>query len=166
MEIGLFVTEKDVVSLSVLSGNLDPDKLIQWIHIAQDTHVQNALGTDLFVRLKTGVIDDDLTANEISLLDNYVKDMTIHWALVVAIGFLPYSVSNNGVFKLSEENSEVLDKEEIDSLVQKHRNLAEFYTKNFINYMCYNHTLFPEYDTNTNEETKPKKDLNFNTWFY
>ncbi len=166
MAKAIFISTDDIKRFSVLSGNIDEDKIMQWIQIAQDTHIQNYLGYDLYERLKTGVIDEDLNANETNLMNNYIKDMTIHWALVVAMGFLPYTISNKGVFKDTSENGETIDKAELESLIQKHRNNAEFYTKNYIDYMCYNKALFPEYDSNTNEETKPIQDTNFNTWFF
>lgn len=166
MAKAIFISTDDIKRFSTLSGTIDDDKLMQWVQIAQDTHVQNALGTDLYERLKTGVIDEDLTANETALLNNHIKDMTIHWALVVATPFLPYTFADKGVYKHTSENAETVDKEEVDSLTQRHRNIAEFYTKNFVNYMTYNSSLFPEYDTNTNEEARPKKDTNFNSWFY
>lgn len=160
----LFISAKDIKVYSSLTGDIDDDKLKQWIKIAQDTHVQNYLGTDLFVRLKAGIIAGDLTANETNLLNNYIKDMTIHWSLVVAVGFLPYTISAKGIFKHTSENSETVDKDEVDDLVQKHTNLAQYYTTNFINYMCYNESLFPEYDTNTNEDRKPDQKSDFNGW--
>ena len=106
MAEALFVTTTDLKKFSALAGNIDDDKLVQWVKIAQDTHVQNYLGTDLFVRLKAGIIAADLTANETALINNYIKDMTIHWALSVAMPFLPYTVASKGVYKHSSENSE------------------------------------------------------------
>lgn len=164
MAEALLISTTDLKQFSTLSGNIDNDKLKQWIKVAQDTHIQNYLGTDLFDRLKAGGIAGDLTANETALIDNYIKPMTIHWALSVLIPFVSYTLASKGVYKHTSENSEVVDKSEVENLAQKHTNLAEFYTNNFINYMCYNHTLFPQYDTNTNEETKPDNKTFFNGW--
>ena len=55
-------------------------------------------------------------------------------------------------------------KEEVDYLVQKHRNIAEYYTTRFIDYMSFNQSLFPEYTSNTNDDIHPDKDALFNGW--
>ena len=47
MAKALFITTKDIKRYSVLSGNVDPDKFIYMVEIAQDTEVQNYLGTKL-----------------------------------------------------------------------------------------------------------------------
>lgn len=160
----LLIQTADLKRFSSLSGNIDDDKLIQFVKIAEDIHIQNYLGTDLFVRLKSGVENSDLTANETTLLNNYVKDMVIHWSLVEVLGHVAYTVSNNGVFKKANENSETVSKSELDSLIERHRAIAQSYTRRFVEYMCYNDNLFPEYDSNQNEEMNPSKSTNFNGW--
>tara|TARA_R110002020_G_scaffold257103_2_gene470731 strand:+ start:89 stop:589 length:501 start_codon:yes stop_codon:yes gene_type:complete len=160
----LLINTADLKKHSSLSGDTDDDKIKQFIKIAQDVHVEPYLGTDLFDRLKNGVDNDDLTVNENALINNYVKWMTIHFSLVEVLGHIGYSVSNNGVSKRINENSEGVDKSEVDSLIERHRQIALSYTRKFISYMCYNDNLFPEYDSNTNEDINPSKDANFHGW--
>ena len=164
MAEALFVRTKDLKEFSVLSGNLDEDKVKQYIKIAQDTHLEQYLGTDLKQRLQAGIIADDLTSNETSLLDTYVKPMTIHWALVEYLGFAAYTIADKGVYKHFSENSETVTKSEIDALVERHRNIAEMYTDRFHRYMCYNKDLFPEYDSNTDEDINPINPQPFSGW--
>ena len=45
----LFIRRDDIVRNSVLSGNVDSDKFLQFIEIAQEIHIQNYLGTKLSV---------------------------------------------------------------------------------------------------------------------
>ena len=44
------------------------------------------------------------------------------------------------------------------------REFAEYYTRRFIDYMAYNQNLFPEYNTNSNDDIYPDKDATFNGW--
>ena len=157
MAQALFYSMKDLKRFSSLSGNIDDDKLLQFAKIAHDIHIQNYLGTDLFNRLEAGIIASDLTANETSLLNDYVKDMAIHWTLVEAIDALAFTISNKGVFKHTSEDSESATKEDIDWIVNKHRGRAQYYTNRFIEYMCENGSTFPEYSSNTNSDVKPSK---------
>ena len=43
MAQALFVTTEDIKKFTALNGNVDPDKFIQFVKIAQDTHIQEYL---------------------------------------------------------------------------------------------------------------------------
>jgi len=163
----LLVTPADIKKLSILDGNLDNDKFRQYIGIAQDIHIQNYLGTDLLEKLQSLLptdIDLLVNLNYKILLTRFVKPMVVHWALVEMLPFMAYTISNGGVFKHSAENSTSVDKNEIDFLVEKERNIAENYTKRFIDYMNYNNDLFPEYTSNTNNDISPDTKTGFSGW--
>ena len=82
----------------------------------------------------------------------------------MALKYIPYVVSNNGVYKKTSENSETLTKSELDSMIEDHRDIAQSYTRKFIDFMCYNEDDYPQYDSNTNEDTKPSTNSNFGGW--
>ena len=136
MAKALFITTKDIKRYSVLSGSVDPDKFIYMVEIAQDTEVQNYLGTQLLEKIQNlilaGTINDPANAAYKTLLETYIKHMTIYWALVCYMPFAAYSVGAKGVFKGSSETAETVDKDEVDYLVEKYRDIAQFYTNNFI----------------------------------
>jgi hypothetical protein len=164
----LFITADDLKRYSVLSGNLDVNKFMQYIEIAQDIHIQGYLGTDLYDKIQnliiTDTLDDIVNADYKSLLVTYIKPMHIHWAMVEFMPFAAYTVSNGGVYKHTSETSVSVDKNEIDFLIEKQRNTAQFYTRRFIDYMCFNSATYPEYDSNSNGDMYPNKKNNFGGW--
>jgi len=167
MAKALLITTTDIKKYSILNGNVDNDKFIQYVGIAQDIHLQNYLGTDLLEKLQSLLptdIDLLINADYKTLLNTFVKPMLIHWALVELLPFMAYTVANGGVFKHSAENSNAVDKNEIDFLVEKERNIAENYTRRFKDYICFNSTLYPEYSSNTNDDVRPDKNSNFTGW--
>jgi len=169
MAKALFITTKDIKRYSVLSGNVDPDKFIYMVEIAQDTEVQNYLGTKLLEKLQAliiaGTINDPTNASYKTLLETYVKPMTIYWALVCYMPFAAYTVANGGVYKHTSESSVTVDKEEVDYLVEKYRDIAQFYTNNFIDFMVYNQNTYPEYNANTQDDTYPDtSNADFGGW--
>jgi hypothetical protein len=164
MAQALFISRDDIVKFTVLNGNLDTDKFIQFIKIAQDVHIQNYLGTRLFNRLNDDIVNDDLTQPYSDLLTIYIKPMLIHWAMVEFLPYAAYTVANKGVFKHNSENSSNVDKNEIDFLIAKERDVAQSYTNRFIDYMCFNQVSFPEYNANSNADVFPDKDANFTGW--
>ena len=82
MADALFITRKDLVKFSSLNGNVDTDKFLQYIKIAQDIHIQNYLGTDLYNKIQSDIEGSTLTGDYLSLVTEHIKPMLIHWALV------------------------------------------------------------------------------------
>ena len=164
MATALFIKREDLVRNSILDGNVDEDKFIQFIKIAQQMHIQNYLGTDLYNRISDDIIAGTLTGDYLTLVQDYVQPMLIHFAMVDYLPFASYELRNGGLFKHRSKNAENPSKEEVDFLTQKHRNFADFYTRRFIDYMNYNQSTFPEYNTNSNEDMNPDKDANWVGW--
>ncbi len=164
MAQALLISRKDIVKFTAMNGNVDTDKFIQFVKIAQDIHIQNYLGTDLLEKIESDIISSSLTGDYLNLVTDYVKPMLIHWAMVEYLPFSAYTLANKGVYKHTSENATNVDKEEIDFLIEKERNLAQYYTDRFISYMSFNIDSFPEYNTNSNEDVYPDKDASFEGW--
>ena len=164
MATALFISRTDLVKNSIVDGNVDTDKFIQFIKIAQEIHIQNYLGSKLYDKISADIIADTLTGSYLSLVTDYVQPMLIHYAMVDYLPFAAYQVKNGGVFKHTSENSESATKDEVDFLVQKQRDFAEYYTRRFVDYICFNSTLFPEYTSNTDSDVYPDKDVNSSNW--
>lgn len=165
MPSALFIKRSDLVNNTALSGSVDTDKFIQFVKIAQDIHIQNYLGTDLYEKISADIVANTLTGDYLALVNDYVQPMLIHFAMVEYLPFAAYTIANGGVYKHNSENSSLALKEEIDSLIAKERDYAEYYTQRFIDYMSFNApSKFPEYYSNNNEEIYPDKNALFNGW--
>lgn len=164
MATALFVSRDEIIKFTALNGNIDTDSFIQWVKIAQDIHIQNYLGTKLFNKINNDIVAGTLAGNYLSLTNVYVKPMLIHWSLVEYLPFAAYTIANKGVYKHNSENSDTVSKEEVDFLVEKERSIAENYTRRFIDYMSFNNSLFPEYNTNSNADVYPDKESQFGGW--
>lgn len=165
MATALFIKRADLVKNTALSGNVDTDKFIQFIKLAQEIHVQNYLGTDLYNKISSDIIASSLTGDYLSLVNDYIQPMLIHFAMAEYLPFAAYTIANGGVYKHNSENATQPLKEEIDSLIAKERDYAEYYTNRFIEYMSYNaSSKFPEYYSNNNEDIYPDKDSLYQGW--
>ena len=164
MAEALLVTRKDIVKFTAMSGNVDTDKFIQYIKIAQDKHIENYLGSDLIDKIKQHIIDDDLAGDYLTLVNEWIKPCLIHWAMVEYLPFAAYSIANKGVFKHSSENAENASRDEVDYLLEKERNTAQYYTDRLIDHLSFNAgSKYPEYYTINNEDVCPDKDF-FGGW--
>ena len=105
MAQALFVTRDDIVKFTALNGNIDTDKFVQFVKIAQDTHIQTYLGTQLFNKLNDDIVNDDLSEPYTTLLTKYIKPMVIHWSMVEALPFLAITIAGKGIYKHTSENA-------------------------------------------------------------
>lgn len=165
MAEALLITRDDIMRYTALNGNVDTDKFIQYIKIAQDTHIQNYLGTNLLERIQADIIANTLTNPYLELLTKYIKPMLIHWAMVEYLPFSAYTIANKGVYKHISENSESVLKNEVDFLCEKQRDIAQHYTQRFIDYICFNNSSFPEYNNNSSGDMYPDTNNTFTGWY-
>jgi len=164
MATALFIKREDLVRNTAIGGNVDTDKFIQFIKIAQEIHIQNYTGTQLYNKISTDITNSTLVNPYLALVNDYIQPMLIHWAMVEYLPFAAYTIGNGGVFKHNSENSTTAEKIEVDYLVNKARDLAQYYTDRFITYMSYNQASFPQYNANNNADVYPDTDANFASW--
>ena len=167
MANALFIEVGDLAKFTSMNGSIDTDKTKQLIYLAQQLHIQNYLGTDLYDRFNDDIVagGSPVGATYIALMTDYIKPMVIWFTFYEYLKFAPYEVSNKGVFRHSSENSEVLDVTHINSLEDKAKAVAEHYSKRFVDHMCFNSSSFTEYNSNSNGDMYPDKDVNFTNWF-
>ena len=156
----LFISVDDLKKKSIIDGNVDSDKILQFVEVAQDTHIQNYLGTDLYNKLQADIVASTLAGDYLSLVNDYVKPMLIWYSQATYLPFSLFQVKNGGVSKHSTDNAENVSKDELEYIIQRCRDNAEFYTKRYLDYMCANSTLYPEYLSNSNGDMYPDKDAN------
>tara|TARA_R100001591_G_C4291134_1_gene167790 strand:- start:206 stop:718 length:513 start_codon:yes stop_codon:yes gene_type:complete len=168
MATALFINRTDLIRNSIMDGNIDTDKFIQFIKLAQEIHIQNYLGTELYNKIGTLITSGDIdladNAKYKTLLNDYIVPMLIWFSQVDYIPFAAYQIRNGGIFKHTSETSETVSKNEVDYLVEKARDNAQWYTRRFIDYISFRNSDFPEYTSNSNEDINPSHDATFNGW--
>lgn len=165
----LFINRTDLVKNSIIDGNVDTDKFIQFIKVAQQIDIQNLLGTDLYNKIGADIASGaaggtGLAGNYLTLVNTYVQPTLIWFAQMNYIPFAAYQIKNGGVFKHSSETAQNVDKNEVDYLVAKAREYANYYSTRLVDYLSFNDNLFAEYNTNTNEDIDPDTDTTFKGW--
>jgi hypothetical protein len=163
----LFINRTDLVRNSILDGSINTDKFIFFVKIAQQIDIQQVIGTNMYDGLTAAIVAGiDLPANVRwkLILDEYIVTMLIWYAQSNYIPFAAYQISNGGVFKHNSENSQTVDKNEVDFLVEKARTNAEWYSRRFIDFMNFNQAIYPEYTQNKNDDLYPSYDSLFNGW--
>ena len=162
----LFINRTDLVRNSILDGNVDTDKFIQFVKIAQQIDIQQIIGTKMYDGLTAAIptINAPENARWKTILDDYIVPMLIWYAQSNYYPFAAYQISNGGVYKHTSENSVSVDKNEVDFLVEKARTNADWYSRRFIDFMSFNQATYPEYTNNVNDDIYPSYEATFNGW--
>tara|TARA_B100001093_G_scaffold68914_1_gene59136 strand:+ start:1621 stop:2136 length:516 start_codon:yes stop_codon:yes gene_type:complete len=169
MATALFISRTDLVKNSIIDGNVDTDKFIQFIKVAQQIDIQNLLGTDLYNKIGADIASGagggaGLSGNYLTLVNTFVQPTLIWFAQMNYIPFAAYQIKNGGVFKHSSETAQNVDKNEVDYLVSKAREYANYYSTRLVDYLSFHNDLFPEYNSNTDEDISPDTDTTFKGW--
>ena len=165
----LFINRTDLVRNSIIDGNVDTDKFIQFIKIAQQIDIQQIIGTNMYTGLTDAIVAGiDLPANARwkTILEDFIVEMLIWYAQANYIPFAAYQIKNGGVYKHTSENAQTVDKNEVDFLVEKARTNAEWYSRRFIDFMSFNQATYPEYTNNVNDDIYPSYEATFNGWVF
>ena len=155
MAKALIVTRQDISVFTAANGNIDNDKLLPFINQAQDIHIQNYLGSDLYDKIQADIVAGTLAGVYLTLVTDYVKSMLLHWSMVEYLPYAGVNIANGGIYTKNPENSTALSKDHVDALIEKSRDTAQFYTRRFIDYMTYNLSSYPEYQSNSNDDMYP-----------
>ena len=96
----LFCSKDDIVRKStMLDGNIDSDKIIPALHLAQTQYLREIIGTDLYNKFSsdiTALINSGTTfpADYKNLLDDFVKPILIHLTIHEFLKTACVTVSN------------------------------------------------------------------------
>ena len=164
MSKALFISRDDLVRYTPISGNLDFDRVIQYIEIAQDIHIHELLGSRLYNKLQADVLANTLTGDYDELVKLHIKPMLAQYSLLEFLPFSQFSINNKGVFKHTSENAETLTKSDISMMTEATRDTAQHYATRMVDYLCAYPNLFPEYLTNSKDEMSPNRKTNFGGW--
>jgi len=157
MAYALFITRNDIIKNSPLQGAIDADALLPFMRTAQDKYLKNLLGTVLFEFLQ-----DRITANTVStlsiyyqdLLNDYIKNSLIWYGCVEYIPFSSIQFKSNGAVKQQSEQAVTPSKGEIDYLLNKALNNADYYALRLQNYLIAYSNEIPQYLESVGNQTQ------------
>jgi hypothetical protein len=151
----LLINEELLKKYTPLTDAVDPNLIRPCIYVAQDMYLQNFLGTNLTNKLKDDVANGTLENQYETLLNEYVIKLLIWWVMVELYPSFLYKHDNGNLVSRQSEDTTPVTKGEMESLKEKARENARFYTKRMVDYLRFNTNLFPEYTNNTDNNIFP-----------
>ena len=162
MAYALFITRNDIIKNSPLQGALDADALLPFVRTAQDKYLKNLLGTVLFYFLQDGIIANTVSSLSVyyqDLLDDHIKNTLIWYSCVEYIPFSSIQFKSNGAVKFTSEQGSAPGKTEIDYLLSKSQNNAEYYALRLQNYLIAYSQNIPQYLETVGNQTMIYPDM-------
>ena len=157
MAYALFITRNDIIKNTPLQGAIDADALLPFVRTAQDKYLKNLLGTVLINYLQAQIEANTvsfLSAYYQDLLDDYIKNALIWYACVEYIPFSSVQFKSNGAVKQQSEQGIAPQKNEIDYLLNKALNNADYYALRLQNYLIAYSQFIPQYLQSVGNQTQ------------
>jgi hypothetical protein len=167
MSYALFINRNDIIKNTPLQGAIDADALLPFVRTAQDKYLKNLLGTILFDYLQAQIIAntvDNLSVYYQDLLDDYVKNALMWYSAVEYIPFSSVQFKSNGAVKQQSEQGIAPTKGEIDYLLTKAQNNADYYALRLQNYLIAYSQFIPQYLQSIGNQTQIYPDQSNQYW--
>ena len=157
MSYALFINRNDIIKNSPLQGAIDADALLPFCRTAQDKYLKNLLGTVLFDYLQAQITANtfgSLSSYYQDLMDDHIKYTLLWYACVEYIPFSSVQFKSNGAVKQQSEQGIAPAKSEIDYLLNKALNNADYYALRLQNYLIAYSNNIPQYLQSVGNQTQ------------
>jgi hypothetical protein len=141
----IFITEALFKERTGASNSIDGKQLFPMIKVAQDLHIQTALGSTLYNRLQNGIVANNLNGYETTLLNDYVTDTLVWYTMSMLPMTMGFQLFSKGFLQKTSEESNSPSRADLELIEQKYLSMAEFYKTRTIRYLQQNFNLFAEY---------------------
>jgi hypothetical protein len=146
IERAFFISETYLKENSPLNSHTEVKELYPYMLSAEETYIQEAIGTRLFDRLiaSLNASPKNTTANEKELLFKIRR--TLVWYICYdAIPFLDVKIRNVGVVQQAGNDLKNVEQEKIAYLRKQCKDKGDFYCRIMQKWLCENSEKFPEY---------------------
>ena len=162
MAIALFITRNDIIKNTQLQGAIDADALLPFVGISQIKYLKNLLGTVLYDYLDAQILAgtvDNLSIYYQDLLTDHIKPCLIWHACAEYIPFSSVQFKANGAVKQQSEQGIAPSKSELDYLLAKANENANYYDLRLQNYLIAYSNNIPQYLESVGNQTQIYPDM-------
>jgi hypothetical protein len=151
----IFINDAYIKKYTQVNGGVDSNILYPSIYLAQDKYLSSLLGTRLYNKLKTDVVNETLAGVYAALMDDYVRKVVLWYTMVEVMPYLTYKLDNGTLVQRISEDAQPVSDQVFKNMVDRAKTNAEYYAGLLSDYLCANSSDFPEYSNNQWPERGP-----------
>lgn len=141
----LLITPDEIKTKTPITKNVDESKFCHWIEVVQETYLEKVIRKSCLSDLKTAFAADTLSANQTTLLDDYIKPFLAWRVYQYSVTDFASTVTKVGIETKSEADNEPASDTRVSWKRKDGENAADEYQERLICYLCDNTDLFPCY---------------------
>jgi hypothetical protein len=146
----LFISQQDFKDRVDLSENVLSKYIIPSIALVQDRYIKKILCPEFYDELIEQVADDDLTDDNETLVNDYIKPAMVYRAYARYISNANIFSTPSGFRKYSEENSEAATTADLAGTIAQAESDAQFYENELREFLENNEDDYPTFRDNCN----------------
>ena len=167
----LLISEVKLKNFTNINKNVDVDLLKSEVQIAQDIDLQTILGTKFYNSLlsKVSATGNTFTADEKTLVDDYIQPFLIQQAYFQSIPHLLYRTMNRGIVSGEMQDATSVDIGTMQYLRNIQKQRSDFYMTRLQDYLLIGRgqNKFPDYTTqSTIDGMIPDRSQKYNNGIY
>lgn len=149
-----------VKELSYVHENVENELVRKVLKRSQDMYIEPIVGTDLYDRLLDGVGNNNLTANELILVNDYIIMVLVISVELRLSDAGTTEIRNIGTGIAREQSFEANDPNRMERTKDMTYKDLTFYKNRLKRYLCENHLLYPLFDSSNLNGIKPEGKAN------
>ena len=151
----ILLTDNELSKNTLLSGNIDKDKLRQCILDAQSERLEVLLGEKLYEKICADYDADNLEDEYLTLYTDYIKPFLIRQSALEYLKIGAFSVSNNGIFQPTSQNAQPISDAQLQVLKDEMSIKANAYADRMHRWL--KKSNLPEYECDSENIINPTK---------
>ena len=151
----ILLTDNELSKNTLLSGNIDKDKLRQCILDAQAERLEVLLGEKLYEKICADYEADTLVDEYLTLYTDYIKPFLIRQSALEYLKIGAFSVSNNGIFQPTSQNAQPISDAQLQVLKDEMSIKANAYADRMHRWLKQNN--LPEFECDSENIINPTK---------
>jgi len=146
----MFLSEATLKQESILQDNVDMKVVTPTIYDVQNYFILPILGTSLYKDISSEIESGTVSQKYKDLLDLYIQPTMIWYCRMELPLNINYKYFNKAVGVQNADNMNPASMDEIQMLMDRAKNKAEWYAERLTKFLLANQTTYPLYLTQTN----------------